>query len=55
MSVGRLQRDPRSGWLAFAFTALGGFVVVAILAMAWPAFDRLDSALSAVKSMTDKQ
>jgi len=52
MSVGRLQRDPRSGWLAFAFTALGGFVVVAILAMAWPAFDRLDSALSAAVRAT---
>ena len=52
MSVGRLQRDPRAGWLAFALLALGGFVVVAFLAMAWPVFARVDGALSAAVRAT---
>ena len=47
MSVGRLRRDPRAGWLAFALAALGGFIVVAFLAGGWPAFARIDAALSA--------
>jgi undecaprenyl-diphosphatase len=54
MGVRGLRRDPRSGWLAFALTALGAFVLVALFAMAWPAFDRVDAALSAgVRSMRD--
>jgi undecaprenyl-diphosphatase len=44
---GRWQRDPRAGWLGLALGALGGFVVVALMAMMWPAFDGLDAAASA--------
>ena len=48
MSVGRLRRDPRAGWLAVALIALVGFVILVLLATAWPLFDRFDAAISAV-------
>jgi membrane-associated phospholipid phosphatase len=52
MRVGRSQRDPRAGWLAFALVAMGAFVIVAVLAISFPAFDDLDAALSAaIRSM----
>ena len=46
MSVGRLQRDPRAGWLAVALIALAGFVALVFLVTAWPVFGRADAALS---------
>lgn len=47
ISVGRWQRDPRAGWAALAILGMGAFVLVAFLAVAWPAFDSVDAALSA--------
>jgi len=47
MTVGRWRRDPRAGWLVVALGALGVFVLVALMAMAWPAFTRADAAISA--------
>ncbi|HEY5540352.1 MAG TPA: phosphatase PAP2 family protein [Coriobacteriia bacterium] len=41
------RRDPRSGWLVLALGALGVLVLVVLLAMTWPAFARLDAAISA--------
>jgi undecaprenyl-diphosphatase len=55
MSVGRLQRDPRTGWSAFAlaaFGALGMFILVALLAVVWPLFVQPDIALSAAVRAT---
>jgi membrane-associated phospholipid phosphatase len=47
MAADSWRRDPRVGWFAFALGALGVFVLVALFATAWPAFDRLDGHLSA--------
>jgi undecaprenyl-diphosphatase len=47
MRTGGWRRDPRSGWLVLALGALGVFVLMALLATMWPAFDRLDAAISA--------
>lgn len=55
MSVGRLQRDPRTGWSAFAlaaFGALGLFILVVLLAAAWPLFVQPDAVLSAAVRAT---
>jgi undecaprenyl-diphosphatase len=55
MSVGRLRRDPRVGWLAFALWSLGAFgafVLVAVLSMSYPAFDQIDGAMSAAVRAT---
>lgn len=55
MSVGRLQRDPRTGWSAFAFAAFaafGLFILVVLLAVAWPLFVQPDIALSAAVRAT---
>jgi len=55
MSVGRLQRDPRTGWSAFALAAFGAlatFILVVLLAAVWPFFAQPDSALSAAVRAT---
>jgi undecaprenyl-diphosphatase len=41
------MRGLSSGWIALAVATLGGFVLLAFLATAWPAFGVLDSWLSA--------
>jgi undecaprenyl-diphosphatase len=46
-SSGLWRRDPRSGWTVVAVGALGLFVLVTLLLMAWPFFVPLDSAVSA--------
>jgi undecaprenyl-diphosphatase len=42
------RRDPRAGGFALAIAAFGVFVLMALLAVLWPAFSRLDAAASAL-------
>jgi undecaprenyl-diphosphatase len=48
MAADSWRRDPRAGGFALATIALGVFVLLAFLAALWPAFSRLDAALSAL-------
>ena len=53
-SADKWRRDPRAGWFAVAMFAFGVFVLLTLLAMAWPAFREIDAAISAgIRSVRD--